>query len=240
MNDDGGVNAVRYRDDSVLTAISMNGICCYEDILRSLSSDAKSFSMVHVIPGYITYQDRRYDSVRDPKGNYPIFEKYGTGSQIRPEDFHKITTVPLDVSLDTCVTELSTGPDLQFFYRLSATRGTVILRPGQFVKQLLNRRRKVCCDGISCSKKLALPCTVLSSFGRMDLGQSDFGIPANILGGTAGCIWPFSDHKARCMILAYLLFRGNDARNPEYDGEIVIRDGGCLPCCTASYFKKNV
>ncbi|MCJ1433583.1 hypothetical protein MMC27_002946 [Xylographa pallens] len=237
MNDDGGVNLVRTEDDSVPTAISMNGICCYDDILRSLSSDAKTFSMVHVIPGCISYQDRRYDSIRDPRVNHPYFKDDGTGSQIRPEDFHKITAVQLDVSFDACVTELSTGQDLQFFYRLSATCGTIILPPRRFAKQLLYHRRKIFCDGISCGEKLALPCTVMSSFGSMNLDRSELVFTRHGFGGNAGCIWPCSDDKARCMILAYHLFRGPKV-DPECDDEVVLRDGECLPCCTASYFKK--
>ncbi|MCJ1380570.1 hypothetical protein MMC17_003678 [Xylographa soralifera] len=193
--------------------------------------------MVHVIPGYISYQDRQYDSVYDPKGTEARFGQPGTGAQVLPEDFHLISPVHLDVSLDACVTELSSGLVLQFFYKLSATYGTIILRPGQFVKQLLYRRRKIFCDGTSCNKKLALPCAVMSSFGSMDFEDPAFGSEMGT-SGAAGCIWPCSDDTSRCMVLAHLLFKGDNDLDPKYNGETVLLDGECLPCCTASYFKK--
>ncbi|MCJ1403489.1 hypothetical protein MMC11_006712 [Xylographa trunciseda] len=237
VNDDSGEHPLRTMYESVPTAVSMNGICCYYDTLRSLSSDVKSLNKVHVIPGYINYQDRRYDSVCDPKGTSPQLEKEGTGVQLRRDDFHKILPLKSDANVEACVTELSSGRDLQFFYRFSATCGTIPLRPGQFARQILHRRRKIFCDGTSCKEELALPCFVMSSFGTIDQYHPEFGL-FNGTSGVAGCIWPCPDDATRCMILAFYLFLAADSFGAEYYNEVVLRDGECLPCCTASYLKK--
>ena len=112
---DDGLGRVHHKSQNVDTAISMNGLCCYDDILRSLSSDARSFSMVHIIPGYISYQDRRYDFVHDPQHSQPQFVEEGVHLPLRADGFGTTHPALLDVTVDACVIELSGEGGLHLF-----------------------------------------------------------------------------------------------------------------------------
>ena len=123
--DSGELHQTHRAIPSAPTAISMNGLCFCEDILRFLSSDAKSFGTVHIIPGYVSYQDHRYDAVRNPNGDHQRFDMDGTGAQIPADDFHTMPSARLDVSVEARVKELNLGGELQFFYKLTASCATI-------------------------------------------------------------------------------------------------------------------
>jgi hypothetical protein len=198
------------------TALSYNGICCYLEVLRGLSSNATVLRRIHVVPGRIQRGDREYTAVWDcapaPQSQLPK-ATLGVESVTLPTELRDDK-----IDIKALVTEVSGGGPLIFYYQAMFQGATVRIRPGMLTQRVLERSGLITCDKRTCDRDLVFPCRVIRQ--GWDIGEH-----WRKSGRSTDClIWPFrEDDIGRCVAIEMGL-----------DSAPYIRQGECLPCCTKS------
>src|SRR5271156_4443823 len=149
------------------TALSYNGICCYLEVLRGLSSNAAVLRRIHVLPGRIQRGDREYTAVWDcapaPQSQLPK-ATLGIESVTLPTELRDDK-----IDIKALVTEVSGGGPLIFYYQAMFQGATVRIRPGMLTQRVLERSGLITCDKRTCDRDLVFPCRV--SREGWDIGE---------------------------------------------------------------------
>lgn len=196
------------------TAVCYNGICCYLEVLRGLSSNAAVLRRIHVLSGHIQRGDREYTAVWDcapaPQPQLPK-ATLGTKSVTLPSEFRDDR---LDIK--ALVTDVSGEGQLIFYYQAMFQGARVRIRPGMLTHRVLEHSGLITCDKRTCSRELVIPCRVIRE--GWDIGEQ-----RKTSGQSTDClIWPFrEDDIGRCVAI-------ETAPNTAF----CVRQGECLPCCT--------
>jgi hypothetical protein len=195
-------------------AFSYNGICCYLEVLRGLSSSAAVLRRIHVLPGCIQREDREYTSVWDcaPTPRPPLSK-----ATLEIESYSPPTELGDDkIVIKALVTEVAGGGQLIFYYRAIFEGVLVRIRPGMLTQRVLEHSGLLTCDKRTCSESLVFPCRVVREGWDIE-GYRKAGSQSS-----ACLIWPFrEDDIGRCVAIEL---------TP--DNAFYIRQGECLPCCT--------
>lgn len=155
-----------FEDVRSYTAISQRGVCCFIDALRSISYQADTLCRIHVFAGHIQYKNRPYEFVYD--GNIP-WEKAWTWADKDPARIEvsldsipdAINTKPDIAKIQALATEASSGTSISCYYRVSTSKPSVLISPGNITRCVLDRSSLISCHRRSCHRHLALPCSVV-------------------------------------------------------------------------------
>ncbi|KAH8891562.1 hypothetical protein GQ53DRAFT_148374 [Thozetella sp. PMI_491] len=139
------------------TAVSDNGICIFLEALVSISPRADILRRIHVIPGYIQRESRRYDSVRDPTfganislDNLEFETRVGALDGEDPDQDE-----PPEVgNMTPLVGEPGDAGQLVFFYRVATSRDSTIVFPGWVTDIVLKNTGRIFCERARCEKEI--------------------------------------------------------------------------------------
>jgi hypothetical protein len=196
------------------TAFSYNGVCCYLEALRGLSSNAAVLRRIHVRPGRIQRGDREYTTVWDcapaPQSQLPTATLEIKSVAVPSESRHD------RIDVKALVTEVAGGGQLIFYYQAMFQGARVRIRPGMFTQRVLEHSGLITCDKRTCNRDLVFPCRVIREGWDIEEHWKTSGQPTDCL------IWPFrGDDLGRCVAIEMAP-----------DNAFYVRQGECLPCCT--------
>jgi hypothetical protein len=202
------------RRDNFRTAFSYNGICCYLEVLRGLSTNAAALRRIHVLPGHIQRGDREYTAVWDcapaPQSQLPK-ATLGIKSVTVPDELRNDR-----IDIKALVTEVSGGGQLIFYYQAMFQGVQLRIRPGMLTMRVLEHSGLITCDKRTCNRELIFPCRVIRDGWDIEEHMETLTQPTDCL------IWPFQeDDIGRCVAIETVPTNG-----------FYIRQGECLPCCT--------
>jgi hypothetical protein len=194
-------------------AFSYNGICCYLESLRGLSSSAAVLRRIHVLPGCIRREDQEYTAVWDctpsPQPQLPK-ATLEMESHTPPTEFRDDKIV-----IKALVTEVSGGGQLIFYYQAMFEGVLVRIRPGMLTQRVLEGSGLITCDKRTCSESLVFPYKVIQEGWNI----SEYREGSEQLRG--GLTWPFREGDiGRCVAIELA-----SADN------LYVRQGECLSCC---------
>lgn len=219
------------------TAISQRGVCCFIDALGSLSCQADTLCRIHVFAGHIQYKNRPYEFVYD--GNIPWKEAW-TGAELYPARIEvsldsipdAINTEPDITKIQALATEAFSGSSIACYYRVSTSKSSVLISPGEMTKRLLDRSGLIICDGRSCPRRLAFPCSVVRGGWQVAADdQSNLSFSSRL----GCCLWTYKDETARCLVMM-----SHDRLFERTQHFVYLRRQECLPCCTASVLRDSL
>jgi hypothetical protein len=196
-------------------ALSKFGVCIYLQSLRGISCRPEMMRQIHLIPGYISHKDRRYERVFD------VISKETTISYLlkqkdletisyevtRSDSFQNVALQPVGlVKMHAFVVEPFDGESIRFCYRASVPSGSVDINPGLFTERVLLNAGLLHCHSqhrlkTQTGKDLSLESAIITR--GWALGEDT----ASRLPHTfqiACCIWRLSnDENARCLAFEY-------------------------------------
>ena len=209
------------------TASVNRGLCYYLDCLRSISSDAETTRMVHIVPGHIQMGDKQFNHVYDiSRGSVP-------GSKAAPvqadvlEGFQPTSIVGqprrIDLKIEMRGIETTTDQELMVYYQVTMPGGSVIqLQPSRISEAVLHGTGILTCKHMHCTERLLLPCALVRQGWHVS-DECDVRTWVKASAGPKCLIWPQMDDFARCVAIQLHMSE-----------QIVIRTNECIPCCTVS------
>ncbi len=211
------------------TAAVNRGLCYYLDCLRSISSDAETARMVHIVPGHIQRGDKQFNNVYDIAHCSMPSPKAAPVQADVLEGFQPTSIVGqarrLDLKIEMLGMETTTDQVLMVYYQATMPKGPVVrLQPGLISKAALQGTGILTCEHMHCPERLLLPCALVRQ-GWLVSGDCDVRTWARTSAGPKCLIWPQMDNFARCIAIQLHL------DSPE---NILIRRNECIPCCTVS------
>ena len=228
-----GESKPHQQKDVQYTALSRNGVCYYLEALKGLSSRPEAVRLVHILPGHIQRDNRRYDSVQDGEtwfSKIPVgqTEAWTSPNLPPPMDFG-------DVEVKAMAVERSKNRVLQFYYMVTvSTHGlhsthnlTAMLQPCEITRHVLQQdtASDACSGGSTCGKQLAGRCFAVRNGWRFPRPEGEWLVEATFY------VWNLSTDIARCLALEAVHYTGNNySTTPE--SAIHIRRQECLPCST--------
>ena len=222
------------------TAVSEIGVCCYVDVLRSLTSQAELVRLVHILPGHISHKGRQYMAVRDFKHDrdkhIPEFAQVTPASTTIEED----NLTPLGnqiLRIEILARAQNTLENaICCAYKIYTPTASFNLHPGLLMMQILYSSGLIpCSNGPACNKQLALPCSVVQSSWQMNLDETP---NVQFLLRIACCIWPPVDDLVRCIALQAQLPEVAHVIASALEHTVFIRRRECLPCCTLAVVRE--
>ena len=208
------------------TAAVNCGLCYYLDCLRSISSDAETTRMVHIVPGHIQRGDKQFNHVYDSSMPSP---KAAPVQADFLEGFQPTSIVGqarrLDLKIEMLGIETTTDQKLIVYYQVTMPGESVIqLQPGRISEAVLHGTGILTCKHMHCTERLLLPCALVRQGWRVPY-VCDVRTWVSASAGPKCLIWPQMDDFARCIAIQLHL---------DFPEKIVIRRNECIPCCTVS------
>ena len=216
-----------YGGPQYCTAAVNRGLCYYLDCLRSISSDAETTRMVHIVPGDIQRGDKQFNHVYDiSRGGVPSPKAAPVQADVL-EGFQPTSIVGqarrLDLKIEMLGIETATDQVLMVYYQATISGGSVIrLQPGRISKAALQGTGILTCKHMHCTERLLLPCALVRQGWHVS-DECDVQTWVRASAGPKCLIWPQMDDFARCVAIQLHMSE-----------RIVIRTNECIPCCTVS------
>ena len=227
-----------------LCAASSQGICYYIDGLRQLSSSPTFLRVLHITPGHIQFNNRRYEGVVDL--HLPLWDLMNDSSSAHI--FTHYNTIDKDLAqelqkeLKPKVSERAGTKALGFGYQISlpltgpdtfgGTMPPLILPPGLITRTVLKETGLISCSRSPdlCPQEQTLPMQILPEYKRVAVATEDCGL--DFAGHKAACVYfhPERDDLDHCIaVVLQMLKRDNH--------QLLVRRGECLNCCSRAAFK---
>ena len=208
------------------------GLCYFLSSLRSLSSDAENARIVHIMPGHIQMDEKRFVSVYDTIGEkrdrlspiqYDIVQESDYASLIQQPRQH-------DIKLELRGQAKATDDDLVVFYRaMISGESAIVLDPARITYSILRQSGIVTCEHSNCISRPLVPCAMV----RQGWQVADTNDTKTWIGSRTGhiCfIWPELGEIGRCMEVESLARGGAN-------GCIALRRDECISCCIMSLIR---
>ena len=211
------------------TAAVNRGLCFYLDCLRSISSDAETARMVHIVPGHIQRGDKQFNHVYDIScGSVPSPKAAPVQADVL-EGFQPTSIVGqprrIDLKIEMRGIETTKDQELMVYYQVTMPGGSVIqLQPGRISEAVLHGTGILTCKHMHCTERLLLPCALVRQGWTVPY-VCDVRTWVSASAGPKCLIWPQMDDFARYIAIQLHLDSLDD---------IVIRRNECIPCCTVS------
>ena len=214
----------------ICTAEVRGGLCYYLDCLRSMSSQAETARIIHIIPGHIQIGDKQYKSIHDCS----VFDtnRIWTNTQFDIVDYDLAVTAMTNrhdnIVAKPVAMETTDEHGLDVYYETSIQGEPYYrLRPGWMTYKVLKQTGILNCRKIQCNSELATPCNLVNQGWHAK--ASIYEAATTKSGLDYGClVWPILTDLARCIAIQ---------QNDTPCSTVCLRRAECLPCCTATIMR---
>ena len=223
-----------------ISAIAHQGVCVYLDSLHGLAGSPESLARVHIVPGCIETDNRRYSEIRDAPWkapNYMVKNSYIAKAlpSLMPLMADRLNVVAI-------LTETETS--ILFSYEISSSNGTSYVSPGAIAIASSRARGCVPCPMTDCKPPRNLPpLTVVEGEGSHKLGTA-LGCVIRLVpdDGPSWCVALMAAAAATADNLRRAESSAWDGHDVSYLtnwGNVILRTKECLGCCLRAAVRKG-
>ena len=142
------------------SAVAKHGICAYEDCLESMTMRPELLRRIHIIPGHISWNNRVYDSVSEHEFLViPSFEAATLKAAGSPTEMQLDSIGKEKLGMTAMVEESIEPSQLNFYYKISTSKGQTLISPIAISRLVLQRSGLV-----NCTREHSGDCTGLNAY----------------------------------------------------------------------------